>query len=258
MTQSAHPAIVFTDADNTLWDTNAVFAAAQLRLLDRTEAAIGIKSAEPDRLAIVREVDQLLAKFHHADLKYPPRLLVAALAMTLSGRKPTRAARDVLSGSASTMIAALDAGDIEHLFIVDLQQTPELRCGVSEGLSALSAAALEVIVITEGSKAKCEKLLAHYQLAHHVTRLLEGAKRPELYKRALAWSGSHPIAFMIGDQLDRDVGPAKEAGLSTIYFPGDFRPYWTPEIAKIRPDVTVTDYNEAANWIITEAERRIR
>jgi hypothetical protein len=33
---------------------------------------------------------------------------------------------------------------------------------------------------------------------------------------------------MIGDQLDRDIGPAKEAGLRTIYFPGGFAPGGRP------------------------------
>jgi ribonucleotide monophosphatase NagD (HAD superfamily) len=37
---------------------------------------------------------------------------------------------------------------------------------------------------------------------------------------------SNNPAIVIGDQLDRDIAPAKQAGLITVFFPGGFRPKW--------------------------------
>ena len=37
--QSLGPCVVFVDADNTLWDTNGIYAEAQLALLDELRNA---------------------------------------------------------------------------------------------------------------------------------------------------------------------------------------------------------------------------
>jgi putative hydrolase of the HAD superfamily len=256
MPNRAALSVVFSDADNTLWDTNAIFASAQLNVLDRVEAAVGAKAQASDRLAFVREIDQLLAVSHHANLKYPPSLLVASLALTLIGERPNRAVRETLSGSLRSLPQSLDVEVLGGTFVAELQKPPELRAGVREGLTLLSSQRIEVIVITEGSKAKCEKLIARYSLETCISDVLEGHKRPELYKRALAWKGVVTPSFMIGDQLDRDIVPAKAAGLTTVYFPGEFRPHWTPAEAEVRPDTTVDSYLAAGRWIISELARR--
>jgi putative hydrolase of the HAD superfamily len=80
--------------------------------------------------------------------------------------------------------------------------------------------------------------------------VIEGHKRPELYHRVVRLIGSPNQAYMIGDQLDRDIAPAKQAGLTTIYFPSGFVPRWTPDEAKIGPDFRVTDFAEAAAIIL--------
>jgi len=67
---------VFIDADNTLWDTDGVFADAQLALLKELEDHLGVQFPEPDRLAFVRAIDQGLAERHHEGLRYPPRFLI--------------------------------------------------------------------------------------------------------------------------------------------------------------------------------------
>ena len=72
--------VLLADADNTLWDTDSVFAEAQLVLLDETERVTRTRCATDDRLAFVRAYDQALASRHHLHLKYPPQMLVAALA----------------------------------------------------------------------------------------------------------------------------------------------------------------------------------
>jgi putative hydrolase of the HAD superfamily len=72
--------VLFVDADNTLWDTDGIFATAQLNLLTAVETAIGFPIFVANRLAFVRQIDQALAELHHRGLRYPPRLLAAAVA----------------------------------------------------------------------------------------------------------------------------------------------------------------------------------
>lgn len=42
--------VVFIDADNTLWDTNGVYAEAQLALLAAVESTVGQRVLARDRL----------------------------------------------------------------------------------------------------------------------------------------------------------------------------------------------------------------
>ena len=58
------------------------------------------------------------------------------------------------------------------------------------------------------------------QLGPSITFHLEGTKRPELLSACPATIslGSPGRSFMVGDQLDRDIDPAKAAGLETVYF----------------------------------------
>lgn len=90
--------VVFIDADNTLWDTDGVYADAQLALLNELEDRLDVQLLEPDRLAFVRAIDQGLATRHHEGLRYPPRFLIKALALALTGSDKTSAIRLAWSG----------------------------------------------------------------------------------------------------------------------------------------------------------------
>lgn len=57
-------------------------------------------------------------------------------------------------------------------------------------------------------------------------------------------------AFMVGDQLDRDIAPAKAAGVNTIYFPGGFQPRWAPDLQSIRPDHVIASFAEVPNIVL--------
>src|SRR5271166_6606545 len=90
---SAQNLVVFVDADNTLWDTDGVYATAQLNLLAAVETVTWSRSSAGDRLAQVREVDQALAERHHRGLRYPTRLLAIAVARVLAGEDMEAAAK---------------------------------------------------------------------------------------------------------------------------------------------------------------------
>ena len=56
-------ACIYTDADNTLWDTDAVFREAQLGLLNDVENLSERSLSRSDRLEFLREYDQAIAFF---------------------------------------------------------------------------------------------------------------------------------------------------------------------------------------------------
>lgn len=254
MSPGTTPATVFVDADNTLWDTDQVFAAAQLDMLARTEAALAITTTTPDRLAFVRASDQALATRHHAGLRYPPRLLVRALAIALQAHTSEEAARFALSGHKSSMLASESEIAIEHAFLEALQHLPTLRDGVFEGLTQLQRADATTLIVSESPRAQLLATAEALGLAGHFTRVIEGRKSSEFYRRVLRLTGVPNKAYMIGDQLDRDIAPAKEAGLTTIYFPGGFMPRWTPDEINIGPDFRVSNFAQAANIILSGQE----
>ncbi len=244
------PATVFVDADNTLWDTDSVFANAQRNMLVRIEAATGAAANAYDRLAYVRAVDQAIAEWHHARLRYPPKLLVRGLEAALAGFPVERAVRAAWRDPVPNGLSEERVDEIEQAFFFDLRHEPELRPGVREGLEALRAANCLVLIVTEGPRAKVEETTKSLALHNLIARIIEGPKRPELYQRVLRLVGAPKRAFMIGDQLDRDIAPAKAAGLGTIYFPGGFQPRWALDETHVRPDHVIGTFAEVPGIVL--------
>lgn len=243
-------ATVFVDADNTLWDTDTVFARAQLALLDAVATALGAFVPSSDTLAFIRMIDQALAERHHAGLRYPPHLLIRATELALNGMQPDAAARTAWKGRSHYNISDDVAGKIEQDFFAALATPPELRLGVVEGLERLQAADCLLLVISEGAKAKIDRNAERLGVAMFFDRVIEAPKSPEIYQRVLRLTGAPTRAFMVGDQLDRDIAPAKVAGIGTIYFPGGFQPRWSPAVEKIRPDHVVANFAEVPDIIL--------
>lgn len=242
--------IVFVDADNTLWDTDQIFADAQIGLLADAELSVGTRALTNDRLAFVRAIDQEIAHRHHAGLRYPPRILAKATAMALGGTPVEAAARSARLGTSPGPLSETALATIERRYLERLEQIPALRAGIFEGMTALRTAGCELLIVSESARAKVEAIAMMLGLAGLFSRVIEGSKRPELYTRILKLLGSPERAFMIGDQLDRDIAPAKAAGLSTIYFPGRFTPRWTPDEALTAPDYRVGDFREVVDIVL--------
>ena len=245
-------AVLFSDADNTLWDTNAVYAEAQNWLLDRVETEVKVDAKTDGRLAFVRRIDQLLAARHHERLRYPPRLLANALALVLSGVAEERAVRRAWTEPASALPPDV-ADTLQEEFAARLRRTPHMRTGVADGLRRLHDLDVSVLVLTEGAAERIQRTLAELELAPFVDRVLEGKKEAPLYRRVLRLKGEPPLAYMVGDQLDRDVAPAKTAGLTTFYFPGGFSPAWTPRETEVGPDFKIGSFSEVPDAL----ERRL-
>ena len=238
---------VFTDSDNTLWDTDRVYADAQRWLVDAVSSEMQVEDVETDSLEFLRKYDQAIAIEHHAGLRYPPRLLVRALTLGLSGIDPTKAARMVWAGSPG-LVGQDKVNALETTFLSHLEDKPVIRPGVNEGLELLARLSLKPIVVTEGPKSRCEDYLQNFGLTEFVSGVHEAKKTVDLYKRLLRLSKADQ-AFMIGDQLDRDIWPAEEAGISGILFPGGFRPEWVDEQRISNSTRVVTSYLEAVSII---------
>jgi putative hydrolase of the HAD superfamily len=257
MDTGTEPVVVFIDADNTLWDTDGVFAVAQLNLLAGVEHALGVVDPINDRLAFVRLIDQSIAVRHHAGLRYPPKLLAKALALALKGTPPQAAARQAWKTSnAAQSLSDDEAARLESAFVLSLRALPSLRPGVREGLEALRKSGCIIFVITEGARDRVLSIARAHRLDDLFDRVIEAPKGARIYARALRLIGRPVDAFMVGDQLDRDIGPAKTAGLRTIYFPGGFRPRWEPAETDVRPDYRIESFGEVPDIVLAECRRK--
>lgn len=219
--------LVFLDADNTIWDTDRIFADAQLQLLEAVEGAIGKKAMTSDRLAFIREVDQEIAHTHHLGLKYPPKLLLIALVHALGGLTPRRATEIAWSeGVKGITLSDDEIKNISDRYFETLSRMPELKPGVRQGLLALKKEGAQIVVLTEGSKKRVTSTLLHHKLMTQVSRVIEATKTTELFKRLLKLAAKGQLVVMIGDQISRDIAPAAAAGARTIHIPANFQPRW--------------------------------
>lgn len=232
--------LLVTDADNTLWDTDAVYVRAQLELLDRIEESYNIAFDSTDRLAFVRRLDQELAREHPLGLRYPPQLLVEALVATGVGRRTNPAQ----TSPAHTDDYKVSIDKIAETFLAQvLNEIPNLRPGVSNALPLLVASGATIVVFTEGDPHRCERLLATHDLRRHVSAITAARKTVESYVTILRTYSREDDPIMVGDQLDRDIVTAQRAGFKGIYFPGSFEPDWVRAV-EATPDYIISSFDD--------------
>lgn len=242
--------LVFVDADNTLWDTDGVFARAQLTLLSLVEEASGQQSRVEDRLDYIRAFDQALAEQHHLGLRYPPRLLIQALALAQQGLSQREAVRRAWrsDGSQSGLAAGM-ISQIENTYIQLISRPPDLLDGVLTGLRALALVGATTVVLTEGSRKRVMRTIEHHDLVDYIDRVFEAPKTARMFQRVRSLARAGQTVYMIGDQLTRDIRPASEAGLTTIYIPGAFQPKWERQTGNIAA-LQASTFDEAAALVI--------
>jgi putative hydrolase of the HAD superfamily len=219
---------LFTDADNTLWDTDEIFASAQLGMLREIEKLTGREAPrDEDRgLAFLREVDQKIAKAHPDHLRYPPALLAQGLAMVLGGCGVGEAVARLTGPEGK---AGDEFGPVQSRFIEEIRKLPPLREGVREGLMAAGHVGIPVTIVTEETAERTCKLLLEHRLADLVVDVVSVRKTTSAYSQLKKGVGDI-ACYMVGDQIDKDILAASAAGFSTFYFPGGFAPYWNLEI----------------------------
>ena len=172
MSEEQSPAtVVFIDADNTLWDTDGVYADAQLALLKELEDRLGANVSDSDRLAFIRGIDQGLAERHHEGLRYPPRFLIKALALALTGSDKANAIRLAWAGGIeSNRLSSESVQQAESRMVENLRRTPTLRPGVLSGLSELATEGFPLLVLTEGRQDRVRDIVRTHDLERYIPR----------------------------------------------------------------------------------------
>lgn len=240
--------VVLTDADNTLWDTDAVFANAQLGILRAIEDELGVPCRAQDRLAFVRMYDQALAAKHHLHFRYPPLLLSFAIAIGLGGTRADEAAGLAIGGSERARILSIPAAErIVADYRLTLNEAPSLLPGVRDGLARAAAAGLDVYVLTEGRIEKQRETIAHHGLTGSFTGVFEVTKNTQQFERMNRRFAPARIV-MVGDQPDRDITPAVQAGCLAVLIPSKFRPGWYESQNRVAASFVATDFAEAISW----------
>lgn len=243
--------VILADADNTLWDTDAVFARAQSIMLELIEKETGSTAPAEDRLGWLRRFDQALAQCDHRHLRYPPRLLVQALALGLQGTSPTEAATVSVAGRGKRLSA--DAADaIVAEYLSQLQGSPDLLPGVRQGLTAARNAGVEVWVLSEGAADRQRTRLAEHRISELVNGLAEVTKTAEQFDRQRRRFAPRPL-YVVGDQPDRDIVPARAAGCRTVLVPSRFRPNWHDDDAWRDADHVAEGFDQGVAWILEDA-----
>ena len=250
---SSTPPVVLADADNTLWDTDAVFARAQLGLLQAVEAVVGSRPQDAEPLRWLRSFDQAIAAVDQRGLRYPPAYLAHALAAGLLGAPADAAARDVVAGRTHGALSSEIVDDLVGGYLAALAAMPEALPGVHDGLTAAHDAGIEVWVLTEGAAAQQRERASRLGLLEFVRGVTEATKSPEQFARQRQRFGSRPL-FVVGDQPDRDITPAKAAGCATVLVPSRFRPTWHRENAWRDADYVASAFDDATSWILTSPD----
>jgi putative hydrolase of the HAD superfamily len=246
--------VVLADADNTLWDTDSIFASAQLELLAQVEAFAGANCSVGDRLGFVRRYDQALAARHHLYLKYPPHMLVASLAAGLHSHDPDSTATHVIAGRRD--YSSLTDSATERVvadYMAALARVPNLLPSVREGLELARASGVQTYVITEGRADKQRKVISKHDLGELIEGVWELTKDKAQFERLRKRFGDG-IVVVIGDQPDRDITPAHEAGCMTVLVPSKFRPEWHQADAWEAADLVARNYAEGVSWALTQAQ----
>jgi putative hydrolase of the HAD superfamily len=237
---------IYTDADNTLWDTNSVYAEAQLGLLKRAEQIAGKCTPSPTPLEYLRQYDQGIAKQHHSHLRYPPSLLIRALVKGLKGEPWEAAVEHVLTHGA---VPTEDEKCAVDAFQADLARVPPLLPSVQEGLRVAHESGIPVYVVTEGPANVARSRQVALGIAQYTNGIHSATKTRELYLR-LAEKAAPRRAVMIGDQPDRDIRLAHNAGLTTVLVAGHFKPAWLDKSDSGVADVEVRDFLSGIRWVI--------
>jgi len=236
------PAVLIVDADNTLWDTNQVFANAQLAMIRSLEEH-GCRFPEPP-LEALRRIDRRLAR-EFGKFEYDFSLLAERLMDEYFPGEMPSADRELAAQGAAAELGST------------LSTTPDLLPGATDLLrwirdSRAHGARLAAILISEGDKSRLMRIASAHHLDHGTFDRIEvlATKTAEVFQDAVSWGRlavgtPSPVCIAIGDSIERDMRPARTAGCVTIYKPAGFHGNERSTTSEAEPDYRVSDLTEA-------------
>lgn len=239
-------ALILLDGDNTLWDTNRVFADAQQELLlELTNRGLRVDSAQG--LSELRKLDQQLIKLLGRS-EYDFVLLWRALVNSYSEEN------NDLQSVVHTPVLGEDK--VIEKFMQKLKAFPELLPGVLESVNYLkkslsSSTGVVFGIFSEGDPGRLQKTLEyHKDLSALMDFIAIGPKTPEHYRDIINRQSASPKrAYMIGDSLQKDIQAAQVAGYYTVFIPSNYTEQNYGVALNIHPEYTVTHLGEVAKII---------
>lgn len=236
--------LILTDADNTLWDTNSVYRDAQLAYFDEIARIVGSQAQIPDKLAYLRNIDQGIASKHKDHFRYPPILLAEELYLSLrsdsGGKQPNALA--ISNDVAILLNRAADAFGSRVATTV-----PALRDGVAGGLNELRKLGARIVVVTEGPAERCDALLRTHGIRDAVADVVHVARKNVVAFKQLSDQSVSGPKLAIGDQVEKDLYPAKEAGFKTAFFPSNLKFKWSGTVNESFVDYRIQSYLDVVN-----------
>jgi putative hydrolase of the HAD superfamily len=252
-------AIVF-DADNTLWDTNAVFTEAQLELL-RVFEKEGLLESSEEELSNLRQIDHHLIG-RSGNFEYDFVTLAHALAhyygeehvtTEQAVNRASRKGQEIPTGTQDLIVRSMEAFDKA------LKLTPHLDEHAVEVLNALrhsTSPDLQIVLcmFSDGKPDRLKRILkAHHLDANIFDEIVIDRKsaasfaalKHSVQRRFSRVAEQLPMLFlMVGDSLQRDIAFANQAGFTTVYKPADFLGTETPANHNEEPDFRIDSLAE--------------
>ena len=253
--------VIVFDADNTLWDTNAVFRDAQLALLGELAKAklITLPDSQLDTLRIV---DQgLVSKLGYAE--YDFRLLAVALVLFYSQKMTIEdAVQAALVYSPQTinlnMVKIIDKAF--QAFKAGMKGIPDFYPDTLSVLSTLRAFSIEenslaMIMFTEGSNLRLEQILEFHDIrgqklfdeiviAPKSKESFEKVKQVGVHLLHTNKKAEEDTFILVGDSLHRDIKLGNQTGFVTIYKPSAFKGVEIPNALDEQPDYVIKSLKE--------------
>jgi putative hydrolase of the HAD superfamily len=123
--------------------------------------------------------------------------------------------------------------------------------GVREGLEAAEREGIDVWVLTEGAAERQRTRIAAHGLDSLIQGVAEATKNKDQFARHRRRFAPR-ILYMIGDQPDRDVAPARAAGCRAVLVPSRFRPEWHEPGAWRDADRVCETFDAAVDWVVSD------
>lgn len=229
-----HVVVVF-DADNTLWDTNALYANAQKALVIGLEKMTGGK-VEGDRVSYLRRFDEEIAKGHENGFRYPIHLLVERIYDELAGKDGRKNSDPEIQGAFK---------QLEDDYLARIASAPRLLPRAKEVLTTLSEKGYRLVLLSESDPSLLDERLEKNGIREFFYDVIPSRKSSDVFanlKRAYS-TDSNAVFVSIGDRVDVDLKLAEDAGYRTIQVPGGFRPF-AATLGCWKPDETVVSLAE--------------
>ncbi|GEM_PF-1256306 len=238
--------VIIFDADNTIWDTDAVFRSAQLALL-QTLASDGLLDNPASHLTLLRAIDcHLMALHGKAEYGFDALALALIIAFTRHCSAEEAASEAFTEAQTQDFERYRPLIHMAHNTFADaLHQPPPLFADalailLSLRAASISASSIATILMTEGDTTRIERAFSAHRFRERTLfdeiLILEKNADTMAYARSVGYrilcvsEETTPIlTVFVGDSLKRDIQPANRAGFVTVYKPAAFKGFEIPQ-----------------------------